>query len=76
MIMKLEVTEMLLKEVDFKLLDFVQTADGKWFSIGFMDNAHKKTLSKKTAHSMYEKGQIIIISDKIECRTVFESLDH
>ncbi|HSI67839.1 MAG TPA: hypothetical protein VK947_10510 [Planococcus sp. (in: firmicutes)] len=56
---------MLLKEVNFKLLDFVQTADGKWFSIGFMDNVHKKTLSKKTAYSMYEKGQIIKISEEI-----------
>ncbi|MBT2583100.1 hypothetical protein [Planococcus sp. ISL-109] len=49
---------MLVKEVSFKLLDFVQTADETWFSIGFLDNEYKKTLSKKTAHSMYEKGQI------------------
>lgn len=67
---------MLLKEVDFKLLDFVQTADGKWFSIGFMDNAHKKTLSKRTAHSMYEKGQIIKKSEEIEGRTVVENFIH
>ncbi|TAA73069.1 hypothetical protein [Planococcus salinarum] len=67
---------MLLKEVDFKLLDFVQTADGKWFSIGFMDNVHKKTLSKRTVHSMYEKGQIVKISEEIEGRTVVENFTH
>lgn len=67
---------MLLKEVDFKLLDFVQTSDGKWFSIGFMDNLHKKTLSKRTAHSMYEKGQIVKISEEIEGRTVVENFTH
>lgn len=57
--MKREVTEMLSEKVDFKLLEFVQTADGKTFSIGFLDNENKKTLSKKTAYSMYKKGQII-----------------
>lgn len=50
---------MLSKEVSFKLLDFVQTADGNTFSIGFMDNDIRKTLSKKTAHAMHEKGQIV-----------------
>ena len=70
MIMKLGVTEMLLKDVNFELLDFVQTADGKWFSIGFMDNANKKTLSKKTVHSMYKEGRIIKKSEKIENETV------
>ncbi|MBT2581632.1 hypothetical protein [Planococcus sp. ISL-109] len=67
---------MLVKEVDFKLLDFVQTAEGTWFSIGFMDNKCKKTLSKKTARSMYEKGQIIRKSEKIDGRTVCENLNH
>ncbi|MBT2572061.1 hypothetical protein [Planococcus sp. ISL-110] len=51
---------MFSEEVDFKLLEYVQTADGNTFSIGFMDNENKKTLSKKTAHAMYKKGQIII----------------
>ncbi|MBT2583868.1 hypothetical protein [Planococcus sp. ISL-109] len=64
---------MLVKEVNFKLLDFVQTADGEWFSIGFMDNEYKKTLSKKTAYSMYEKGQIIKKSEKIDGETVVEN---
>ncbi|MBT2583111.1 hypothetical protein [Planococcus sp. ISL-109] len=76
MIMKLEVTEMLAEEVNFKLLDFVQTANGKWLSIGFLDNVNKKTLSKKTAHFMYEKGQIIKRSEEIEGKTVVENLIH
>lgn len=67
---------MLSEEVNFKLLDFVQTADGKTFSIGFMDNENKKTLSKKTALSMYKKGQIIKKVEKIEGETVFENLIH
>ena len=75
--MKLEVTEMLLKEVNFRLLDFVQTADGRWFSIGFLDNANKKTLSKKTAHSMYKRGQIVQISEeKIEDGAVLKNVNH
>ncbi|WP_285228744.1 hypothetical protein [Planococcus sp. ISL-109] len=40
---------MLSEEVNFKLLEFVQTVDGKTFPIGFLDNENKKTLSKKTA---------------------------
>ena len=67
---------MLLKDVNFQLLDYVQTADGKWYSIGFMDNANKKTLSKKTAHAMYEKGQIIKKSEEVEGKTVVEDLIH
>ncbi|WP_422122453.1 hypothetical protein DHX103_11665 [Planococcus sp. X10-3] len=76
MIMKLEETEMVLEEVNFRLLDFVQTADGKWFSIGFLDNANKNTLSKKTAHSMYKQGQIIKISEKIEDSTVLNDINY
>lgn len=67
---------MLSEEVDFKLLEFVQTADGKTFSIGFLDNENKKTLSKKTAYSMYKKGQIIKRSEEIEGNAVFEKLIH
>ncbi|MGM0898192.1 MAG: hypothetical protein ACQEV0_09835 [Bacillota bacterium] len=65
---------MLLKEVEFKLLDFVQTDEEKWFSIGFMDNEYKKTLSKKTAYSMYEKGRIVKKAEAIEGETVYEDL--
>ncbi|MGM0898196.1 MAG: hypothetical protein ACQEV0_09855 [Bacillota bacterium] len=63
---------MLVKEVNFKLLDLVQTAEGKWFTIGFLDNKYKKTLCKKTAYSMYEKGQIIKRSEKVDGETVYE----
>lgn len=63
-----------LKEVEFELLDFVQTADGKTFSIGFKDNKNKKTLSKNTAQSMYKKGEIIKKSEIIDGETVFETI--
>lgn len=49
---------MLSEEVNFKLLEFVQTVDGTTFSIGFLGNENQKTLSKKIARSMYIKGQI------------------
>lgn len=67
---------MLSEEVNFKLLEFVQTADGKTFSIGFLDNENKKTLSKKTAYAMYKKGQITKKSEEIEGGTVLENLLH
>ena len=60
-----------LEEMNFKLLDKVQTADGNWFAIGFMDNKYRKTISKKTAHSMFEKGQIIRKAEEIKGRTVY-----
>lgn len=64
---------MLLKELDFELLEFVQTAEGKWYSIGFRDNENKKTLSKKTAHSMYKEGQIIKKSKTIDGEGVLKN---
>ncbi|MFD1030028.1 hypothetical protein [Metaplanococcus flavidus] len=65
---------MLVKEVDFKLLDFVETVDGNCYTIGFLDNVYKKTISKKTAYSMYDRGQIIRKSEMIKGEIVFENL--
>lgn len=67
---------MLVKDMNFQLLDCVLTTDGNWFSIGFLDNANKKTISKKTAQAMYEKGQIIKKSEEIEGKTIVEDLVH
>jgi hypothetical protein len=72
--MKMGAIEMVIKEVDFKLLDYIQTADGNWFSIGFLDNDYQKTISKKTAYCMYENGQIIKKSEKIKGETVYENI--
>ena len=62
-----------LREVEFELLDFVQTTDGKTFSIGFKDNENKKTISKCTAHRMYKRGQITKKSKEVDGETIFES---
>ena len=65
---------MAFKEVNFELLDFVQTSDGRTLSIGFKDNEKQKMLSQKTAHSMYQQGIIIKKSEEVEGETVFEDL--
>lgn len=61
-------------EVDFKLLDFVQTANGKCFSISFADNENKRTLSKQTAYAMYKKGLIVNKSEEVNGKITFEKL--
>lgn len=63
-----------LKEMDFKLLDKVRTVNGKWFSIGFLDNEYRKTLSKKTAHSMFQKGELIQKVEVIKGQTRYINL--
>jgi len=62
---------MAMEEMDFKLLDKVQTADEDWLTIGFMDNKYRKTISKKTAHSMFTKGQIIRKAQDIKGKIVY-----
>jgi hypothetical protein len=70
----MEGTDMSATEVDFKLLDFVQTANGKCFSISFMDNENKRTLSKKTAHALYQKGLLVNKSEEVNGKITFEKL--
>lgn len=63
-----------IMEVEFEILDYVQTIDGKTFTIGFKDNLNKKTISMETAHLMHQQRQLLKKSEVVEGETVFESL--
>lgn len=65
---------MALMEVEFEILDYVQTIDGKTFTIGFKDNLNKKTISIETAHLMHQQRQLLKKSEVVEGETVFERL--
>ena len=65
---------MALIQVEFEILDYVQTIDGKIFTIGFKDNLNKKTISIETAHLMHQHRQLLKKSEVAEGETVFESL--
>lgn len=63
-----------IMEVEFEILDYVQTIDGKTFTIGFKDNLNKKTISMETAHLMHQQRQLLKKSEVVEGETVFKSL--
>ena len=65
---------MALRQVEFEILDYVQTVDGKTFTIGFQDNLNKKIISVKTAQLMHQQGQLLKKSEVVEGETLFESL--
>ena len=65
---------MAIMEVEFEILDYVQTIDGKTFTIGFKDNLNKKTISVETAHLMHQQRQLLKKSEVVEGETVFKSL--
>lgn len=65
---------MAIMEVEFEILDYVQTIDGKTFTIGLRDNLTQKTVSIETAHLMHQQRQLLKKSEVVEGETVFEDL--